>query len=200
MRHDFTSSALVGAFALALPGCGAPSTNETSPSGAVAAESGATSAVSANPCSLISKEDIAAITGEAVVETKAEGTTCRYETEDAMASSVQIDVKQSGGKAGMEIARTAAGALGSIGDQMKNSDGAEADTGALVSESASAPKIGDQAFFAANQQLHVLKGDSYFAVSPPQMRSRMSGGNPLLPADKKREMAVAIAQKIVTKL
>ena len=46
----------------------------------------------------------------------------------------------------------------------------------------------------------MLKGDVYFAVSPPQMRSRMSGGNPLLPAEKKREMAAAIAQKIAGKL
>jgi hypothetical protein len=117
-----------------------------------------------------------------------------------MASSVQVDIKQSGGKEEMEIARTASAALGSIGDQMKNTGGAEADTGERIGESASAPKIGDQAFFGANQQLHVLKGDAYFAVSPPQMRSRMSGGNPLLPVEKKREIAVALAQKIVTKL
>ena len=200
MRHLHALPIFAGALALAVAGCGAESSNEASATNQEEVASGAGPAVSADPCSLISKEDIAAVTGEAVVETKVEGNTCRYETEDAMASSVQVDVKQSGGKAEMEIARTAAGALGSIGDQMKNSDGAEADTGALVSESASAPKIGDQAFFGANQQLHVLKGDSYFAVSPPQMRSRMSGGNPLLPVEKKREMAVAIAQKIVTKL
>ena len=63
-----------------------------------------------------------------------------------------------------------------------------------------APGLGDEAFFGANQQLHVLKGDSYLAVSPPTMRSRMSGGNPLLPTEKKREIATAIAQKIASKL
>ena len=200
MRRRLTLPVFASLLALAVAGCGSESSNEASAADQDAVASGESAAGSADPCSLISKDDIAAVTGEAVVETKAEGNTCRYETDDAMASSVQVDIKQSGGKEEMEIARTAAGALGSIGEEMKNSGGAEADAGELVSESAAAPRIGDQAFFGANQQLHVLKGDSYFAVSPPQMRSRMSGGNPLLPVEKKREMAVAIAQKIVTKL
>jgi hypothetical protein len=149
---------------------------------------------------LISKEEVTAAIGEPIVETKAEDDTCRYETEDAMASAVQVDVKRTGGKEEMEIARSAAGALGSIGGEMQNAGGAEGDAGALIAEQSAGPKIGDQAFFGANQQLHVLKGDAYFSVSPPQMRSRMSGGNPLLPAEKKREMATAIAEKIAAKL
>ena len=185
---------------LTLAACGGEATNGSAPVGENVAEAGTKPGAAADPCSFISKEEIAAVTGEAVVETKAEGDTCRYETDDAMASSVQVDIKPSGGKEEMEIARTASGTLGSIGDEMEKADGAEGDTGAILTESGAAPKIGDQAFFGANQQLHVLKGDSYFAVSPPQMRSRMSAGNPLLPAEKKREMAAAIAQKIVAKL
>ena len=185
---------------LALAGCGGEATNEASPSGNEMAATGAKPAAAADPCSFISKEEVAAVTGETIVETKAEGDSCRYESDDAMASFVQVDIKQSGGKEEMEVARSAAGALGDIGADMKESDGAEGDTGELLAESGAAPKIGDQAFFGPNQQLSVLKGDAYFSVSPPQMRSRMSGGNPLLPTEKKREMAAAIAQKIAGKL
>lgn len=185
---------------LALAACGGEATNQAAPAGEEVAEAGAGPAAAADPCSFITKEEVAAVTGETILATKAEGDTCRYETDDAMASSVQVDIKRSGGREEMEIARTASGALGSIGEEMKNAGGAEGDTGAMLAESAAAPKIGDQAFFGANQQLHVLKGDAYFAVSPPHMRSRMSAGNPMLPTEKKREIAAAIAQKIASKL
>ena len=197
--HHFHHLPIV-ACALALAACGGEATNEASPQGTEVGESTAKPASAGDPCAFISKEEIAAITGETIVQTKAEDDTCRYETDDAMASSVQVDIKQSGGKEEMEIARTASGALGSIGDEMKNSGGAEGDTGEMLAESAAAPKIGDQAFFGANSQLHVLKGDVYFSVLPPHMRSRMSAGNPMLQAEKKREIAAKVAEKIASKL
>ena len=94
----------------------------------------------------------------------------------------------------------AAGALGRIGGKMAEGKGAEAQAGEAIAEGGAAPGLGDQAFFGANQQLHVLKGDSYLAVSPPTMRSRMGGGNPLLSGDQKRAMARAIADKALSRL
>ena len=185
---------------LALAACGGEAGNDATTKGNEVAEAAGTPAAAGDPCAFISKEEVAAATGETIVQTKAEGDTCRYETDDAMASSVEVDIKRSGGKEEMEIARTASGALGNIGEEMKEADGATADTGAMLAESGAAPKIGDQAFFGANSQLHVLKGDAYFSVLPPHMRSRMSAGNPMLPAEKKREIATAIAQKIASKL
>lgn len=187
------------ACALLLAACGGEATNEAAPQGNETAASAAQPA-SGDPCALVSKEEVAAITGEKIVQTKAEGDTCRYETDDAMASSVQVDIKRSGGKEEMEIARSASGALGSIGEEMKNSGGAEGDTGEMLAKSAAAPKIGDQAFFGANEQLHVLKGDAYFSVLPPHMRSRMSAGNPMLSTEQKREIAARIAEKVASKL
>lgn len=201
MRHRHSLPAAIGMLALAMAGCGAQSTNDSAPAGEEAAATATEKpAVAADPCSYISKEEVTAVIGETIVDTKADGFACRYDTDDAMAAFVQVDIKPSGGADEMAIARSAAGALGAIGDEMQGSGGAAGDAGAILSDSASAPKIGDHAFFGANQQLSVLKGDVYFAVSPPQMRSRMSGGNPLLPAEKKREMAAAIAQKIAAKL
>lgn len=197
MRYGFILPAVV--CTLALAGCGAESTNEALPSGEETASSDSKAAV-ADPCSFISKEDVSAAMGQTILQVKADGSTCRYETDDGMASFVEVDIKQSGGKEEMEIARTAAGALGSIGEDMKQSGAAERDTGEILAEKAAASKIGDQSFFGANTQLLVLKGDAFFTVSPPQMRSRMSGGNPLLPAEKKREIAIAVGQKIAAKL
>lgn len=199
MRNHFIRPALLCAFALAAAACSGESANKTTQPGEQVAPSCAQTAAAADPCSFVSKEEVASATGEAVLQMKADGQTCTYETDDD-ASAVQVEIKQTGGAEEMGVARSASGVLGAIGNDMKNSGGAEGDTGEILTDSAAAPKIGDEAFFGANQQLHVLKGDTYFAVSPPMIRSRMSGGNPLLPSEKKREMAAAIAQKIANKL
>jgi hypothetical protein len=200
MRQGYTLLTLVGTFALAVAGCSADSTNENSPPEEEATASGAKSAATADPCSFVSKEEVAAVIGERIIQAEADDETCRYETDDAMASSVLVNIKQSGGAKELEVVRSATGVLGNLGDDLMNSGGAEGDTGKMLTDSSAAPKIGDQAFFGPNQQLHVLKGDTYFAVSPPQISSRMGGGNPLLPAEKKRELAAAIAQRIAAKL
>lgn len=160
----------------------------------------ATASRVADPCSFVSPQEVGAITGEAVVEANSDGDTCTYQTEDAMASSVEVEIKQAGGADEMQTARSAAGTLEDIGAGMKGGKGAERDVGEALTGSSSAPAIGDQAFFGSNHQLHVLKGEVYFAVSPPTMKSRISGGNPLLPAQEKRQMAAAIAQKIASRL
>ncbi len=196
MRH---TNLLAASLALALSACGGEAGNEPSGGTGDGAASGAKTAAASDPCSMISKEDVTAVTGEPVLEAKADGDTCHYTTEDD-ASSLEVLIKRSGGAEEMDVARSAAGALGAIGNEMKGAEGAEGDTGELLSERASAPAIGDQAFFGANRQLNVLKGDVYFAVSPPTMRSRMSGGNPLLSGEQRREMATAIATKIAAKL
>jgi hypothetical protein len=190
--------ALVCGLAMAAQGCGSEPESEN---GAVpAASADGASATSADPCALVTKEEVAAAIGEAVVQAKSGGKACTYETEDAMASSVTVEVTRSGGAGEMQAARDAAAVLGKIGGKMAEGTGAEAEAGEAMAEGGAAPGLGDQAFFGANQQLHVLKGDSYLAVSPPTMRSRMSGGNPLLSADQKRAMARAIAEKALARL
>jgi hypothetical protein len=201
MLKTFVRMTMVGTFALAAAACGGSPTNESSPAGEDVAAADAQPAAEVDPCSFVGKEDITAVTGEKILQTKADGQTCRYETDDEMASSVQVDVKSTGGKAEMDAVRSATGTLGSIGEDLKGEGGAKGATGEILAESGAAPKIGDQSFFGANSQLHVLKGDTYFAVLPPTMRSRISStGNPLLSSEQKREMAAAIAQKIAAKL
>lgn len=195
-RGGSSRFALVCGLALAAQGCG----SEPAAENAAVPAASAPAAAGADPCALVTKEEVAAAIGEAVVEAKAEGGTCSYETEDAMASSVTVEVTRTGGAGEMQAARDAAGVLGRIGGKMAEGKGAEAQAGEAMAEGGAAPGLGDQAFFGANQQLHVLKGDSYLAVSPPTMRSRMSGGSPLLTGDQKKAMARAIAEKALARL
>lgn len=188
---------LVCGLALAAQGCG----SEPSGDNAAALEaSDDAPAAEADACALVTREEVTAAIGETVVKAQSAGEGCSYETEDAMASSVKVEVKRTGGASEMQAAREAAGVLGRIGGKMAEGKGAEAQAGEAMAEGGAAPGIGDQAFFGANQQLHVLKGDSYLAVTPPTMRSRMSGGNPLLSDDQKRAMAQAIAEKALARL
>ena len=188
---------LMLALALALPSCG--SGGEQAEAVGEPADDRA-AAAPADPCALLGKEEVAAVIGEPVVAASPGGEGCTYETEDAMASSVKVEVKRSGGAAEMQAAREATGVIDRMGAGLKEGGGAQADAGAALAGAGELKGLGDQAFFGANEQLHVLKKDAYFSVTPPAMRSRMSGGNPLLSAEKKREMARALAGKIAAKL
>lgn len=192
---------LISGLALAAQGCGSePSGDNAAALQASDNAPAASAAAEGDPCALVTREEVAAVIGEAVVQAKSDGGACGYETEDAMASSVKVEVTRTGGAKEMEAAREAAGVLGRLGGKMAEGTGAQGQAGEAMAEGAAAPGLGDQAFFGANQQLHVLKGDSYLAVSPPTMRSRMSGGNPLLSGEQKRAMARAIAEKALARL
>ncbi len=189
--------------ALATTGCDSRSSGEAAAPGANVGGSTTNprqASKALDVCSLVTREDVAATIDEAIVQVEAKGDTCSYQTEDAMASSVEIEVKQTGGKDEMQTAREAAGFLGKIGADMKGAKGAKGDLGTMLDDASSVSGIGDEAFFGANQQLHVLKNNVYFTVSPPMMRSRMGSGNPMLTAEEKREMARVIAQKVAAKL
>ena len=194
--------AFVCLMALGVQGCGSGGGDDAASQQADAGTdtAAAPTAAGSDPCSLASKEEVQAATGESILEAKAEGDACTYETDDAMASAVRIEVKRTGGAQEMATAREAAGMLDRMGAGMEGEKGAEGDAGAAMKSGGEAAGIGDQAFFGSNQEIHVLKKDVYFTVSPPTMRSRMSGGNPILSGEQRREMARAIAQKVAGRL
>ena len=191
----------VAVIAFGLAGCG----GANSDSGNAAAENQATEATPAatsgtDPCTLVTVEEVRAVIGDKVTSSAASNGGCQYQTADAMASSVTIELNQTDAAGAMDIARKAAGALKGIGSAVADQGGAGADVNAALSDSGDSPKIGDEAFFGPNQQLSVRKGASYISVSPPMMRSRMAAGNPMLSSDDKKKMAIAIAEKAVTRL
>ncbi len=136
-------------------------------------------AAGTDPCSLVTTAEIVAIIGEPIVAKAAHDGSCQFQTADAAASSVTIELNQTDAAGQMALQRKAAGMLGAGG---------------------TAPELGDEAMFGPNAQLSVRKGTSYVAVTPPIMRSRTAGGNSTLSADEKRKMAVAIAEKALARL
>lgn len=197
MNRDASGTALL-LLLFALAGCGSQSSEEAQSNAANGA--GVTSAATADPCSLLSGEEVAAVTGEKVVNVKADGDSCSYESEDAMASSVTVTVKRQGAAEEIESIRAAEKVLGKIGGQLAGAEGAPGDVGNMLASGGTVGTVGDESLFDINQQIHVRKGGAYVAVAPPMMRSRMAGGNPLLSAEQKRSMAAAIAQKALSKL
>ena len=191
---------LLGATAtmiLALSGCG----SQSGEGNAAAEETAAGPAAAAtDPCSLVTTDEVGTIIGEPITGMEKGDGSCTYQTADAQASSVTLELNQSDAAGAMDVARKAAGVLKDIGSSVAGEGGAGADVNAAISDSGDTPKIGDEAFFGPNQQLSVRKGNSYIAVTPPIMRSRMSAGNPLLSGDDKKKMAVALAEKAVTRL
>lgn len=185
------------AMALVLGGCGG-SGDASSENGAAPAATAAAKA--SDPCSLLTTAEVTAVIGEEIVAAQPGDGRCEYQTADAMASSVTIEVNQSDAAGEVQAARQAASALKDLGGAVAGEGGAGADTNAMLSETGDAPKLGDEAFFGPNQQLSVRKGGSYIAVRPPMMRSRMAAGNPMLSAEDKRKMAVAIAEKALARL
>jgi hypothetical protein len=185
------------AISLAACSCNSRSANEQ----ATADTNGSVSVTptSANPCAFVSNDEVAKIIGQPIVRANAEDDVCTYETDDAMASSVKVQIKRNGANE-MQTARQATTALHDIGSEMKVSSGAEGDVGSALTEKSAAPDLGDEAFFGSNSELHVLKGDTYVAVLPPMMRSRMSAGNPMLSTEDKRAIAIGIADKVIAKL
>ena len=194
--RNWKSSLLVAT--ILIGGCGSGGGNET----AAADENHAAQATAeqTDPCTLVTAVEIGEIIGDKIVATKPADGSCIYETEDAQASSVTVELDQSDAAGQMDVARSSAGVLKDMGDEVAASGGAGQDANAMLSDSGDAPKVGDEAFFGPNQQLSVRKGSSYIAVQPPMMRSRMSGGNPLLSSEDKKKMALAIAEKAVGRL
>ena len=191
--------AITLALAAGLGACG-PSSDEAAPGTNTSSAPANEAAASTDPCSLVTPDEVGEVIGDKIVATKPGEGSCTYETADAQASSLTIELNQTDAAGEMDVAKQAAGVLKDMGEQAATEGAAGQDVNAMLSDSGETPKVGDEAFFGANAELSVRKGTSYIAVSPPMMRSRMSGGNPLLSSDEKKKIALQIAEKAVGRL
>lgn len=185
--------------ALFLAACGKPDTDTAPAAAAARSPAAAATAVLADVCTLVSKETVGTIIAQPIVNVVPGKGSCKYETDDAQASSVEIVVKREGAAGEMDTVRKAAGLLGSIGAGMEGGKGATGDVGKMAQGSGAVEGVGEQAFFDSNNTLHVLDKGSYVSIMPPMMKSRMGPGNPLLPAEERRAMAKALAGKVLGK-
>lgn len=197
MRIIWWSAGAALAIALAACGSGAPDAGNGAEAGSNASEA---AAAVIDPCSLVTADEVGAIVGDKIVATKPGEGRCSYETADAQAAAVTIEVDQKDARNHMQVERDTAKALGRMGGAAAGEGAAGQDVNAMLSDSSDAPGIGDEALFDINSRLSVRKGSVYVAVEPPMMRSRMAGGSPLLSAADKRKMALAIAEKALTRL
>ena len=188
----------LGVVALALAGCGSGGGAGNSTEAGEAASTPAEAKL--NPCSLATAEEVGAIIGDKIVATKPDEGRCTYETADAQASAVTIEVDQKDAENHMRVERDTARVLGKMGGAAASEGAPGQQVNSMLNESSDAPGIGDEALFDINSRLSVRKGSIYLAVEPPMMRSRMAAGNPMLSTADKRKMALAIAEKALARL
>ena len=186
------------ALALALAACGSGGDGNEAADSDINVAVGTAKPI--DPCSLVTADEVAAIVGDKIVATKPAEGRCSYETADAQASSVTVEVDHKDAENHMRVERDTAKVLGKMGEDAAEEGPAGADVNAMLSQSSDAPGIGDEALFDTNSRLSVRKGTVYLAVEPPMMRSRMAGGSPLLSAEDKRKMALTIAEKALARL
>lgn len=199
MKRPCQATSALSLVLIVLSGCGSAENEQVTTTNS---EAGRTEAAAAalDPCSLLTSEAVASVIAEKVVRAQAEGDSCTYETEDAMASAVRVQIKRQGAAEEMEAIRRAGGVLAGIGGEMKGGEGAAADVGEALAKKQATPGLGDESLFDANSALHVRKGNAYLMIAPPTMRSRMGAGNPLLSAQERQGMAVALARQAMSKI
>jgi hypothetical protein len=192
------NAAWIACVSAALIGCGKPDADAAKADRPATVEAAKPAAkASVDVCALVPKDAVGAVIGQPIVNVVPGKGSCKYETEDAGASSVEIVVSRDDPAGQMDVVRKAAGALGSMGAAMESGKGATADVGQMVQGSGDLAGIGEQAFFDSNSTLHLLHKGLYLSVMPPIMKSRMGPGNPLLSKEDRRAMAKALAVKLL---
>ena len=175
---------------LVLSGCGGGKA-DNAPASVAAAD--------IDPCSLITAAEVAAITTDAVGETRRQQQTCKYV--DASGEGVEVTIKPNG-KDEMATMHRVAGVLGGMGAGVADKGGAGADTAALLKQDKAAPpKLGDEAMWGPNTTLAIRKGDTYVEVSPPLIHDMATHkGMPIIDKAEKQKIAVTVAEKVLAKL
>lgn len=189
------------AMALMLAGCGGGGGNDAAAGGT--AEQGGTAAPEAagiDPCSLISAQEMSAITTDTVKRTSRDGQVCTYHSDPD--DGVQLTVMASGGAKQMQVVHRTAEVLGGMGASVADKGGAGADVAVLTKKDKTAvPKLGDEAAWGMNTTLSVRKGDAFVEVVPPLMHDPAShSGYPLVKQDEKRAIAQKVVERVLAKL
>lgn len=194
MRRAMTIGLMTTA-ALVLASCG--SSDRT---GAEGSDTAAVAEDAIDPCSLITAQEMTAITSDAVTRADRGGATCHYRSNPDMA--VQVTVQASGGAEHMETVRNAAKLLGGMGASVAGQGNAGEDVADILSEDKSAaPPLGDEAIWGMNDTLSVRKGDAFVEVTPPLMHDRANHpGYPIVSKEEKRRIAARVVAKVFAKM
>jgi hypothetical protein len=190
----------VTAASLTLAGCGGGNAGTADAAGSGGESAAPVEVADLDPCSLLTAEEVAAITTDKVNRTNRDKATCYYHSTPG--EEVRVTVMKTGGAKQMEVVHRTANVLGGMGASVADKGGAGADAAELLKKDKSAtPKIGDESAWGAVSMLSVRKGDMFVEVTPLMMHDPANhSGYPLVGTEEKRKIAVAIAEKVLAKL
>ena len=153
-----------------------------------------------DPCSVLTTQDIAAITTDAVSGAERQEQTCVYHSKPS--DGVQVTIYPTDAERQMAAVHNAGRLLGGMGAAVAGKGGAGADVANILKPDARpVPKIGDEAVWEPNATLAVRKGDAFVEVSPPIMHDPANHpGYPLVKDEEKRAIAQRIAEQVLAKL
>ena len=196
MRRSVQVEVVAVGLALLLTGC-SKTGDETASGGDASSARVATKVI--DPCSLISADEMTAITTDKVTQVEKTGPdSCKYHSNPD--EGVMLTVDTTDGVHQMQVRRNAAKVLGGMGAAMADKSAAGADAADMLKQKSGAPAIGDEAMWQVPSTLAVRKGTVFVEVMPPLMHDPANHtGYPLIADKDKRAIAVAVATKVLAK-
>lgn len=194
----------VALIALTLAGCGSKSaeqgvtntaaTNETAPSASASAPF--------DPCSVLTGDEVAAVTGLKVTKTEVIDHDCHYYDDLNHDDGTAIQIYRTGGKEQMRTIRESNKLLGGIGAAVAGQSDVGRDVQASITAPAAdaAPAIGDEAVWQPNDVLSVRKGDLFVTVSPPIAQPPAKHRGIMISDADKRTISQKLAEAVFAKL
>ena len=189
----------LAALAIGLASCGGGKTADTSATDG--SQSVAAAGETFDPCSVMTADEMTAITTDKVNTLRRSDTnTCTYQSDPH--DGPDVTIYKTDGAHQMEIQRKSSALLGGMGKAVADKGGAGADTDTLLQpDTAVVPKLGDDAMWSTNTTLSVRKGDVFVQVAPPMMHDMANHpGFPIVSVEEKRKIAQAVVEKLLAKL
>jgi hypothetical protein len=189
--------------ALILSGCGSKPA-EQNDSNTIAASSPApvvNASDNFNPCSVLSNDEVTAVTGLKVTKTDVIDHDCHY-YDELNEDGTAISIYRTGGKEQMQDIRSANKLLGGIGSAVSSVGDVGKDVQSSITPPAanSSPAIGDEAVWQPNDVLAVRKGDLFVGVTPPVAQPPANHHGMMFSDADKREITQKLAGAVLAKL
>jgi hypothetical protein len=187
--------------ALALAGCGGKKPEQAAPAPTVSIAPAIPATAKFDPCSVLTPDEVTAVTTDAVSKTEVIDHDCHYHTafeEDG----TQLSIYPTGGAEQMKDIREANSLLGGIGGAVSSQGSVGKDVQASITPpaAAAAPAIGDEAVWAPNDVLAVRKGDVFVQVTPPIVHDPAKHHGMLISDADKRVISEKLAAAALAKL
>jgi hypothetical protein len=197
------TSGLLSLAALTLAGCGAKPVAQTDNTTTTVTNKTTVTKTRFDPCSVLTGDEVAAITTETVTHTRVSDNACVYLTDIAGDDDgTQIAIAKSDAAGEMRSIREANKMLGGIGGAVSAQGAVGKDVQAAITPPAAgdAPKIGDESVWLPNQSLAVRKGEVFVQVTPPLVRDPAKHLGMLFSDADKRGISQKLAEAALAKL